>query len=48
MLGDTYVEVPIDDFQSDDFSDPSHFVAKGSLKFATRLAPEIAAACRRP
>lgn len=48
MLGDTYIEVPIDDFQSDDFSDPSHFVAKGSLKFATRLAPEIAAACRRP
>ena len=44
-LGDVYVDIPIDDFHGDDFVDQGHFRHKGSLKFATWLAPVIAGAC---
>lgn len=45
-LGDVYVDIAPQDFTSDDFVDHGHFVPAGSLKFATRLAPATAAACR--
>ncbi len=45
-LGDVYADIPIDDFDTDDFIDQGHFSAAGSLKFASWLAPIIADACR--
>jgi hypothetical protein len=45
-LGDAYVKVPIEVFQSSDFRDNGHFVAPGSAKFARLLAPEVARECR--
>jgi lysophospholipase L1-like esterase len=45
-LGDIYVDVAPQDFTSDDFIDDGHFTPAGSLKFAARLAPAVAAACR--
>ena len=45
-LGDVYVDIAPQDFTSDDFVDHGHFVPAGSLKFAARLAPAVAAACR--
>ncbi len=45
-LGDIYVDVAPQDFTSDDFVDHGHFSPAGSLKFAARLAPAVAAACR--
>jgi hypothetical protein len=45
-LGDVYVDIAPQDFKSDDFVDHGHFVSAGSLKFAARLAPAAAAACR--
>ncbi|MPZ32435.1 MAG: hypothetical protein GEV13_15790 [Rhodospirillales bacterium] len=45
-LGDVYVDIAPQDFASDDFIDHGHFVSPGSLKFAARLAPAVAAACR--
>jgi lysophospholipase L1-like esterase len=45
-LGDVYVDVTPQDFTSDDFVDHGHFTPAGSLKFAARLAPAVAAACR--
>jgi lysophospholipase L1-like esterase len=45
-LGDVYVDVAPHDFTSDDFVDHGHFTPAGSLKFAARLAPAVAAACR--
>lgn len=45
-LGDVYVDITPQDFTSDDFVDHGHFTPAGSLKFAARLAPAVAAACR--
>ncbi|HZX84907.1 MAG TPA: hypothetical protein VFF19_15160 [Reyranella sp.] len=45
-LGDVYVDIAPEDFTSDDFVDQGHFTSTGSLKFAARLAPAVAAACR--
>jgi hypothetical protein len=45
-LGDVYVDVAPQDFTSDDFVDHGHFTPAGSLKFAARLAPTVAPACR--
>ena len=45
-LGDIYVDAAPQDFTSDDFVDDGHFTPAGSLKFAARLAPAVAAACR--
>jgi hypothetical protein len=45
-LGDVYVDIAPQDFMSDDFIDHGHFTPSGSLKFAARLAPAVAAACR--
>ena len=45
-LGDVYVDVTPQDFTSDDFVDHGHFTPAGSLKFAARLAPAVAAVCR--
>jgi hypothetical protein len=45
-LGDIHVDIAPEDFTSDDFMDHDHFVPSGSLKFAARLAPAVAAACR--
>ena len=45
-LGDIYVDIASQDFTSDDFIDNGHFTPAGSLKFAARLAPAVAAACR--
>ena len=45
-LGDVYVDVEPWDFTSDDFVDHGHFTPAGSLKFAAKLAPAVAAACR--
>jgi hypothetical protein len=45
-LGDVYVDIAPQDFTSDDFIDHGHFTPSGSLKFAARLAPAVAAACR--
>lgn len=45
-LGDVYVDIAPQDFTSDDFVDHGHFTPAGSLKFAQRLAPALAAACR--
>jgi hypothetical protein len=45
-LGDIYVDMAPQDFTSDDFFDQGHFLPAGSLKFAARLAPVAAAACR--
>jgi len=45
-LGDVYVDVEPPDFISDDFVDHGHFTPAGSRKFAARLAPAVAAACR--
>jgi hypothetical protein len=47
-LGDPYIDVPVGDFQAADFSDEGHFVPRGSLKFATHLAPAVARACPPP
>jgi hypothetical protein len=44
-LGDVYVDIPIDAFGPDDFRDIGHFRPAGSLKFASLLAPAVAAAC---
>ena len=44
-LGDTYADIPIDDFQSADFGDEGHFTPAGSLKFATLVAPQVKRAC---
>jgi lysophospholipase L1-like esterase len=44
-LGDVYVDVTPQEFTSDDFVDHGHFTPAGSLKFAARLAPAVAAAC---
>jgi lysophospholipase L1-like esterase len=46
VLGDVYIDVPVDDFGPADFGDDGHFNPKGSLKFATHLAPPVAQACR--
>jgi lysophospholipase L1-like esterase len=45
-LGDAYIHVPWSAFTADDFERGGHFVAKGSLKFATMIAPEIQVSCR--
>jgi lysophospholipase L1-like esterase len=45
-LGDVYIDVPIDDFDRTDFGDDGHFTPKGSLKFATHLAPLVSQTCR--
>lgn len=45
-LGDIYVDIAPQHFTSDDFIDHGHFVPSGSLKFAARMAPAVAAACR--
>ena len=45
-LGDIYVDIPPEDFTTDDFLDHGHFVPSGSLKFASLLAPTVAASCR--
>lgn len=45
-LGDVYVDIWPQDFASDDFFDDGHFTPAGSRKFAARLAPAVAAACR--
>jgi lysophospholipase L1-like esterase len=45
-LGDIYVDIAPQDFTSDDFIDQGHFQPAGALKFAARLAPIAAAACR--
>ena len=45
-LGDIYADITPEDFTSDHFMDHDHFVPSGSLKFAARLAPAVAAACR--
>jgi hypothetical protein len=45
-LGDVYVDIQPEEFTSDDFIDHGHFEPAGSLKFAVRLAPAVAAACR--
>jgi lysophospholipase L1-like esterase len=44
-LGDTYADIPVDDFQPADFGDEGHFTPDGSLKFATLLAPQAKQAC---
>lgn len=44
-LGDTYADVPVDEFPSADFSDEGHFTPPGSLKFAALLAPQVTQAC---
>lgn len=43
---DLHVDIAPQDFTSDDFIDHDHFVPAGLLKFAARLAPAVAAACR--
>lgn len=45
ILGDTYADIPADDFRSSDFSDEGHFKPAGSLKFATLLAPTVKLGC---
>jgi hypothetical protein len=45
-LGDIYVDIALQGFTSDDFADHGHFTPAGSLKFAGRLAPAVAAACQ--
>jgi hypothetical protein len=45
-LGDAYLHVPIGAFRPADFRDNGHFVASGSDKFASRIAPEVARLCR--
>lgn len=45
-LDDIYIDILPEAFTSDDFIDHGHFVATGSLKFAERLAPAVAAACQ--
>lgn len=46
-LGDVYVDVRPTEFEASDFADEEHFNVKGSLKFATRVAPAIAQDCRK-
>lgn len=45
-LGDVYVDIPSEEFTSDDFADHGHFEAQGALKFARILAPAVAENCR--
>ncbi|GEP53266.1 SGNH/GDSL hydrolase family protein [Reyranella soli] len=45
-LGDIYVDIAPQAFASDDFIDDGHFTPSGSRKFAERLAPAVASACR--
>ncbi|CAN5801238.1 hypothetical protein BH11PSE3_BH11PSE3_48940 [soil metagenome] len=47
VLGDIYVEVRMSEVDASDFADAEHFTIKGSLRFATKLAPTIAEACRK-
>jgi lysophospholipase L1-like esterase len=44
-LGDVYVDVPVGDFHPADFGDEGHFSPRGSLRFATLLAPQLKLAC---
>lgn len=46
-LGDRYIDVRSGTFQDGDFLDEGHFSPAGSLKFATEIAPTVAAACSR-
>ena len=46
VLGDIYVDVPIDDFSNADFVDNGHFSAAGAQRFAEFLAPVVRDACR--
>jgi lysophospholipase L1-like esterase len=43
--GDIYVDLPIEDFTAQDFTDQGHFSAGGAAKFARQVAPAIRAAC---
>ncbi len=45
-LGDSYIDVPIDDFTGADFFDQGHFTPSGATKFAAKIAPEVSATCR--
>ena len=45
-MGDVYIDVPADTFDSGDFKDIIHFVPEGSQKLARLLAPVVAEACR--
>jgi hypothetical protein len=45
-VGDVYIDIAPQDFTTDDFVDHGHFTQAGSLKFAARLAPAVAAACQ--
>lgn len=44
-LGDTYADIPVDDFSPVDFGDEGHFTPSGSLKFATLLVPTVKQDC---
>jgi lysophospholipase L1-like esterase len=44
--GDSYIDVPIDDFSNGDFADAGHFSPSGSARFATHLARRLPAWCR--
>lgn len=45
-MGDTFVDVPIDDFSDKDFVDNGHFSAAGAQRFADVLAPVVRDGCR--
>ncbi|WP_421999008.1 SGNH/GDSL hydrolase family protein [Reyranella sp.] len=45
LLGDVYVDIPVGEFKPSDFIDEGHFSPAGSAKFASLLAPSVAAAC---
>ncbi len=46
-LGDTYVALDEKQFTPDDFADGEHFSSKGAARFASLIAPEVAAVCRK-
>ena len=46
LLGDVYVHIPVDAFTPSDFIDEGHFSPAGSAKFASLLAPSVAATCQ--
>jgi hypothetical protein len=45
-LGDAWIDVPMDSFETTDFKNRIHFVPSGAKKFAELLAPPLGEACR--
>jgi hypothetical protein len=47
LLGDSYVDAPLQAFHNADFIDEGHFSHEGAVKFAGYVVPTARAVCRR-